>query len=94
MNFLINEISILGLILLTQKSVWIIPIFFLCICFLLKLWMINHYNLYLVEHSQDIFSTLITSVYEKHLHKMDKIAFWGTLVLFFSLYRKKRSYIF
>lgn len=56
--------------------------------------MVSHYNNYLEMHGSDIFAPLITQIADKHLHKIDKIAFWGSTMIFLTAYFKYRKRYF
>lgn len=56
--------------------------------------MISQYTAYFETYSHDIFASLVTTIYEKHIGKMNKITFWGTIILLLTLYKKYRKNIF
>lgn len=91
MNFITEELYRFIFVTTQYKRSWIVPICFLFFCLVIKIWMINHYNNYLAAHGSDIFAPLITQIADKHLHKIDKIAFGGTITIFLTAYFKYRK---
>ncbi|GEM_PF-1702151 len=94
MNFISNEFYRVVVVFSTRPSIYLVPLFFIVFCLILKGFMISQYTTYFENHSQDIFASLVTTIYEKHIGKMDKITFWGTIILLLTLYKKYRKNIF
>lgn len=94
MNFITEELYRFIFVTTQYKRSWIAPICFFFFCLVIKIWMVDHYNNYLEMHGSDIFAPLITQIAEKHFYKIDKIAFWGSIIIFLTAYLKYRKRYF
>ncbi|GAB03226.1 hypothetical protein ACT4_053_00260 [Acinetobacter sp. NBRC 100985] len=87
-----NELEIYAMLMSNRKHIWLIPLGFFSFCLCVKLWMLSNYENYMMMNGSDAFGSIVTMVYEKSLHRIDKIAFFGSLVIFIILYKKARNY--
>ncbi|MGR0306006.1 hypothetical protein [Acinetobacter beijerinckii] len=92
LDWIRSELEIYTILMSTRKHIWLIPFGFLLFCLCVKWWMLSNYENYMMMNGSDAFGSIVTMVYEKSLHRIDKIALFGSLVIFIILYKKARKY--
>lgn len=92
LDWIRSELEIYAMLMSTRKHIWLILFGFFLFCLCVKWWMLSNYENYMMMNGSDAFSSIVTMVYEKSLHGIDKIAFFGSLVIFIILYKKARKY--
>lgn len=91
LDWIRRELEIYAMLMSNRKHIWIIPLVFFLICLCMKWWMLSYYENYMRLHANDMFSSIVTIVYDKSIHRIDKIAFFGSLSIFILMYRKARK---
>lgn len=92
MNFITEEIDRFIFVIRTRSVVWIAPLGFLIFALIGKLVLNGIYDNYIEQHGQDMFAPAVTTIYEKHFHRMNHLIFFGTLIIFFTAYKKNRKH--
>lgn len=79
-------------IIVTQRW-WILlaPILFLIFCLILNIHLINHFDQPVSQSQFDFITPILLNVKERLVGRMNRIALFGSLIIFATLYFKARK---
>ncbi len=91
MVFIHRELYFFHIIMTRRWWVLVIPILFLIFCLILRNHLIGQFDQPVPQNQFDFVTPILLSVKERLLGRINKIALFGSLVIFATLYFKARK---
>jgi len=91
MGFIHRELYLFYIIVTQKWWVLLIPILFLIFCLILKIHLINQFDQPVPQSQFDFVTPILLNVKERLLGRINRIALFGSLIIFATLYFKARK---
>lgn len=91
MGFIYRELYLFYIIVTQRWWVLLIPILFIIFCLILKIPLINQFDQPVSQSQFDFVTPILLNVKERFLGRIDRIALFGSLIIFATLYFKARK---